>query len=94
MKTREELVTEAIEKARKAQQEEKESRTIITEHENEVKTVTEFYRKGKAIWCKMTTGCITTNSRVYKVNTDKPYIRDMGAYWYLGEREKAIIAAM
>lgn len=36
----------------------------------------------------MITGCIRENSRVYKVNTDKPYIRDMGIYWYLSEQEK------
>lgn len=31
----------------------------------------------------MVTGCIETNSRVYKVNSDRPYTRDCGRYWYL-----------
>lgn len=39
----------------------------------------------------MTTGCIREDSRVYKVNTDKPYIRDMGKYWYLSDREKEAV---
>lgn len=39
----------------------------------------------------MITGCIREDSRVYKVNTDKPYIRDMGKYWYLSEQEKEAV---
>ena len=50
-----------------------------------------FIKKGAAIWCEMITGCIREDSRVYKVNTDKPYIRDMGKYWYLSEQEKEAV---
>lgn len=39
----------------------------------------------------MITGCIREDSRVYKVNTDKPYIRDMGKYWYLSGKEKEAV---
>ena len=87
-----ELILKGIEKAHKEQEEQDNATTIITQHENGVKTITKFYKKNNAIWCKMITGCITSNNRVYKVNTDKPYIRDCGRYWYLGEREKQAIS--
>lgn len=86
--------TELVQNAIKAAYEEQNKRTIITEHESGVQTITTFYKKNKAIWCKMVTGCITTDSRVYKVNTDEPYIRDLGRIWKLGEEEKAIVKAM
>lgn len=87
METRTQLVIAAIEQARQKQQE----NIIVTDHDNGYRTVTEFYKKGFAIWCRMTTGNIITDSRVYKVNSDSPYIRNMGGYWYLGEPEKKII---
>lgn len=90
MITYSELVKEGIRKA----YEEEAKNTIVTKHEDGVDTITKFYKKGKAIWCRMTTGCIETNSRVYRVNSDEPYIRDMGCIWYLGEEEKRIIASM
>lgn len=90
MSTYSELVKEGIRKA----QEVEERNTLVTKHEDGVNTITKFYKKGKAIWCKMTTGCVETNSRVYRVNSDEPYIRDMGYIWYLGEAEKRIIANM
>lgn len=86
---RAELVKSAIKKA----YEEKENNTIITEY-NGVQTVTTFYKKNKAIWCKMVTGCITTDNRVYKVNTEEPYIRGMGGYWRLTGNELAIVKRM
>lgn len=84
---RSKLIQEAIKEAYK----EIESNTIITNHENGVDTTTRFYKKDKAIWCEMITGCIKSKFRVYKANTDAPYIRDMGCYWKLGEKEKAIV---
>lgn len=82
-----ELVREAIRKAKEEAVKKYNDATIITEHENGVKTITTFYKKGKAVWCNMKTGCIESNCRVYKIDTDKPYIRDMGHYWYLGQEE-------
>lgn len=82
-----ELVREAIRKAKEEEIRKKKDATVITEHENGVKTITTFYRKGNAVWCRMKTGCIESNSRVYKIGTNKPYIRDMGRYWYLGQEE-------
>lgn len=89
------FIQEAIRKAHEEAEKKYNDATIITEHENGSKTTTTFYKKGKAIWCKMTTGFIETNSRVYKIDTDKPYIRDMGRYWYLdAEHIKAMKAAI
>ena len=78
-----ELVKEAIKKAHEEAEEKENKTTVVTEHENGTKTVTKFYKKGKAIWMKMVTGNIETNGRVYKVNSEKPYTREFGRYWYL-----------
>ena len=78
-----ELVKEAIKKSHDEASERDKKTTVVTEHENGTKTVTKFYRKGKVVWMNMVTGCIETNSRVYKVNSDRPYTREMGRYWYL-----------
>ena len=91
MKTYNDLVCAAIEQAQARQKEIEKNTTIIYKHEKGNNTITRFYKKGSAIWCQMITGCITTNSRVYKVDTDKPYIRDCGKYWYLGNKEKTCI---
>lgn len=85
--TRQELVKKGIEEARK----ERDRYTIIREHDNGTDTVETFYVKNKAIWLKMVTGCITSEFRVYKVNTEEPYIREMGRYWILGDREKEVV---
>lgn len=87
-----ELILKGIVKAHNEHDELEDKTTIITEHENGVKTITKFYKKNNDIWCKMITGCITSDNRVYKINTDKPYIRGYGRYWYLGEREKQAIS--
>ena len=50
-----------------------------------------YYRKGNALWCDIETGSIHTSHRIYKVNTDKPYIRWGGAFFYLEDEEKEII---
>ena len=42
----------------------------------------------------MKTGCIETDSRVYKVNTEKPYIRDLGRNWILTGKELEIVKRM
>lgn len=80
------LIQEAIKKA----YEEQEQYTIRTQHEN-YESITRFYKKDKAIWCYMKTGCIETRNMVYKANTDKPYIRENGFIFHLGEKEIAIV---
>lgn len=85
------LVRAAIQQAQYKQKDIEKNTTILYKRDNGSNTVTRFYKKGSVIWCQMVTGCITTNARVYKVNTDKPYIRDCGKYWYLGDKEKACI---
>ena len=86
-----ELVRGAVIQANEKQKEIEKHTVFTTRHDSGVNTVTRFYKKGAAIWCEMITGCIREDSRVYKVNTDKPYIRDMGKYWYLSEQEKEAV---
>ena len=83
MREYDELVKEAIKKAQDEAKQKEIKTTVVTKHENGTETITKFYRKGKAVWMNMKTGCIETNSRVYKVNSEKPYTRDCGRYWYL-----------
>ena len=88
------LVREAIEAAKKEYNAAKKATTVVYDHEDGTQTITEFYKKGKAIWCRMTTGCIVQESRVYKVKSEKPYIRNFGSYWYLDDEDKAAISAL
>lgn len=85
MRSYSELVRGAVIQAREKQKDIERHTVFTTRHDSGAHTVTRFYKKGSAIWCEMITGCIREDSRVYKVNTDKPYIRDMGKYWYLSE---------
>ena len=91
MRSYSELVRGAVIQAREKQKDIERHTVFTTRHDSGVNTVTRFYKKGAAIWCEMITGCIREDSRVYKVNTDKPYIRDMGKYWYLSEQEKEAV---
>lgn len=91
MKSYSELVRGAVIQAREKQKDIERHTVFTTRHDSGAHTVTRFYKKGSAIWCEMITGCIREDSRVYKVNTDKPYIRDMGKYWYLSEQEKEAV---
>jgi hypothetical protein len=91
MRSYSELVRGAVIQAREKQKDIERHTVFTTRHDSGTHTVTRFYKKGAAIWCEMITGCIREDSRVYKVNTDKPYIRDMGKYWYLSEREKEAV---
>lgn len=76
------LIQEAIKKA----YEDLGSRTIASP-EGFKKT---FYIKNKAVWLKEydTDGRAWADNRVYKVDTDKPYVRWMGSYWYLTDTEE------
>ena len=91
MRSYSELVRGAVIQAREKQKEIERHTVFTTRHDSGAHTGTRFYKKGSAIWCEMITGCIREDSRVYKVNTDKPYIRDMGKYWYLSEQEKEAV---
>lgn len=91
MRSYSELVHGAVIQAREKQKEIERHTVFTMRHDSGAHTVTRFYKKGSAIWCEMITGCIREDSRVYKVNTDKPYIRDMGKYWYLSEQEKEAV---
>ena len=91
MKNYSDLVRGAVIQAHEKQKEFESHTVFTTRHDSGVCTVTRFYKKGAAIWCEMITGCIREDSRVYKVNTDKPYIRDIGIYWYLSEQEKEAV---
>ena len=53
-----------------------------------------FYRKGKAIWCEIITGSLNTKHQVYKVNTNKPYIRWCGAFFTLPDEATAIVQSL
>lgn len=85
------LVRGAVAQAHEKQKEIEKHTVFTTRHNSGACTVTRFYKKGAAIWCEMITGYIRENSRVYKINTDKPYIRDMGEYWYLSDQEKEAV---
>jgi hypothetical protein len=91
MRSYSELVHGAVIQAREKQKEIERHTVFTMRHDSGAHTVTRFYKKGSAIWCEMIAGCIREDSRVYKVNTDKPYIRDMGKYWYLSEQEKETV---
>lgn len=91
MRSYSELVRGAVIQAREKQKDIERHTVFTTRHDSGAHTVTRFYKKGSAIWCEMIAGCIREYSRVYKVNTDKPYIRDMGKYWYLSEQEKEAV---
>ena len=91
MRSYSELVRGAVIQAHEKQKEVEKHTVFTTRHDSGVNTVTRFYKKGTATLCEMITGCIREDSRVYKVNTDKPYIRDMGKYWYLSEQEKEAV---
>lgn len=91
MRSYSELVRGAVIQAREKQKDIERHTVFTTRRDSGAHTVTRFYKKGSAIWCEMITGCIREDSRVYKVNTDKPYIRDMGKYWYLSEQEKEAV---
>lgn len=89
------LVIKALREAKEEAARKHDAATIVTKHENGSQTITTFYKKGKAIWCKMTTGRIETNSRVYKVDSNKPYIRNLGKYWCLdSDHIRAMKAAL
>lgn len=94
MRSYSELVRGAVIQAREKQKEIEKHTVFTTRHDSGAHTVTRFYKKGAAIWCEMITGSIREDSRVYKVNTDKPYIRDTGKYWYLSEQEKEAVSCL
>ncbi|GFI25549.1 hypothetical protein IMSAGC012_00660 [Lachnospiraceae bacterium] len=88
------LVQEAI---RKAQEEMKAQRAAATVSEiyNGSLLETEYFKKGSAVWSQIRVdGKVTSENRVYKVKSEKPYTRFAGQYWYLSEEHKKALSAV
>lgn len=83
-----ELVKEAIEKAQRAATEKRKKATVSEIYEGQL-LETEYIKKNGAIWQQIRVdGKITSENRVYKADTEKPYTRGFGKYWYLSDTEK------
>ena len=81
-----ELVKEAVEKRKKA--------TVSEIYEGQL-LETEYIKKNGTIWQQIRVdGKVTSENRVYKVDTEKPYTRSFGKYWYLGDVEKEAMRAV
>lgn len=80
------LVIEAMKKA-KAEQD---KNTIIKEYQKGVKSTTRYIWRNGAVWYISNTGCIHDECRVYKLNTERPYIRSFGRYFYLSGKDYEI----
>lgn len=92
---RSELVIEAIKKAHDEVAEKEDKQTIKEIFEGKAIN-TYYYRKGKAIWSRITVnGRTTSENRVYGINTEKPYTRAFSKKWYItGEHLEAMRAAI
>lgn len=89
-----ELVREAIKKAQQQAEEQRKKATVSEEYEGEL-IETEYIKKNNAIWQQIrVNGKVTSENRVYKVNTDQPYTRGFGRYWYLDDEAKEALKAV
>lgn len=90
-----ELVKEAIEKAKQQANEKRKKATISEVYEGKL-IETEYIKRNGTIWQQIRVdGKVTSENRVYKVDTEKPYTRSFGRYWYLDDEAKeALRAAM
>ncbi len=89
-----ELVREAIKKAQQLAEEQRIKATVSEEYRGEL-IETEYIKKNNAIWQQIrVNGKVTSENRVYKVNTDKPYTRGFGRYWYLDDEAKEALKAV
>lgn len=57
-----------------------------------MKTTFEIIKKNGKPFMKMTAGDYVDEMKIYKVNTDKPYVRRYGEFFYLDEAMKAELA--
>jgi hypothetical protein len=82
------LVKTAIKDAQQKATEERRKATISEVYEGQI-VETEYINRDGAIWQQIRVeGKITSENRVYKVNSDKPYTRGFGRYWYLDNEAK------
>ena len=88
------LVQAAIKEAQQAAAEQRKKATVSETYEGRL-LETEYIKRGGAIWQQIRVdGEITSENRVYKVNSDKPYTRGFGQYWYLDDEAKAAMQAV
>lgn len=87
------LVQTAIREAQQAAAEQRKKATVSEMYEGRL-LETEYIKRGGAIWQQIRVdGEITSENRVYKVNSDKPYTRGFGQYWYLDDEAKEAMRA-
>jgi hypothetical protein len=83
------LVKAAIKESQQAAAEQRKKATVSEIYKGQL-LETEYIKRGGAIWQQIRVdGKITSENRVYKVNSDKPYTRGFGRYWYLDSKAKA-----
>lgn len=88
MKDYSELVREAVREAQQTAAEQRKKSTVSKVYEGQL-LETEYINRGGAIWQQIRVdGKVTSENRVYKVNSDKPYTRGFGKYWYLDDKAK------
>ena len=88
------LVQAAIKEAQQTEAEQRKKATVSEIYEGRL-LETEYIKRGGAIWQQIRVdGKITSENRVYKVNSDKPYTRGFGRYWYLDDEAKAAMQAV
>ena len=81
--TRSELVIEAIRKAHEEADAKRNACTVV-EYFNGDKIENEFLKINGSVWARiLINGKETSRSKVYHVNTDKPYTRYGGRKWYI-----------
>lgn len=83
------LVQTVIKEAQQAAAEQRKKATVSEIYEGRL-LETEYIKRGGAVWQQIRVdGKVTSENRVYKVNSDKPYTRGFGQYWYLDDEAKA-----
>ena len=89
-----ELVKAAIREAQQTAAEQRKKATVSEMHEGQL-LETEYINKNGAIWQQIRVdGKVTSENRVYKVNSEKPYTRSFGRYWYLDDEAKEAMQAV
>ena len=87
------LVQTAIREAQQTAAEQRKKATVSEIYEGQL-LETEYIKRGGAIWQQIRVdGKVTSENRVYKVNSDKPYTRGFGRYRYLDDEAKEAMRA-
>jgi len=88
------LVQAAIKEAQQTAAEQRKKATVSEIYEGRL-LETEYIKRGGAIWQQIRVdGKVTSENRVYKVNSDKPYTRGFVRYWYLDDEAKEAMQAV